>query len=170
MSNLIYPKELAEYIDRSHYIPKQVKYLDDIKKYAKYIYLEACNDGFKIEDIIEVDDSIYYQIRLLESGRQAVIPYEEKFHYYELLTDKNDIEELDNIINTDIAYYGSEIKYWFFSHKINLRSKKYSKFKPLLTTSDMTISDRKMYIISADYNSEDDVYTSCYASIIRTRF
>lgn len=165
MSIHIYPKELGTYIKKTRYIPKQVKYLDDIKKYSKYIYLEACNDGFKVEDIIEVDDQIYYQVRLLDNSRQAVIPYDESFHYYELLTDKEHIIDVDNIINTDIPYYGSEIKYWFFIHNIDLKTGKYHNFKPLVTKSNITISDRKLYFLYADYSHLDNEYTNCKAVI-----
>ena len=168
MSNiLIYPKELCAYIDKTGYIPKKVKFLDDIRKFSKYIYLEACNDGFKVEDIIDVDNQIYYQIRLLDNSRQAVIPYDESFHYYELLTDKENIINIDNIINTDIPYYGSEIKYWFYTHKIDLKSGKYSGFKPLVTKSNVMISDRKIYFLYADYSNIDNEYINCRAVLFR---
>ena len=166
MSFSIYPQELSKFIKSNHYIPKKLRYVSEIKQFARYYCLEQ-NIGFKVEEVIEVSDQIYYQIRILNNNRQAVIPYEEKFTYYELLTDRLDIKHTDEIINTDIKYFGSEIKYWFFIHKINLEEPPYKGFASLVTKGgNHLISDKKMYILKANYNKDKDIYTSCKAIYI----
>lgn len=163
----IYPKDLGDYIRKTNYIPKIVKDIKDIKKFAKYIYLEACQEGFKIEDIIDVNDQVYYQINLLNSHRQAVIPFEEKFNYFELLSDKSNIRKKSNIINSNEAFYGSEIKYWFFINNIDLYSKKYEGFRPIVTKSGFTISDKKLYFLKAEYIPSLDTYIHCRAVLTK---
>ena len=141
MSARLYPKDLCKFINKFSYIPKKIKYRNELKQFAKYYCLEQ-NIGFKIEEVIEVSNQFYYQIKFLDNSKQAVIPYEEKFHYYELLVDKNEIVSLDSIVNSPIPYYGSEIKYWFYKHKINLDNSNYRHFKYLLMNSRRVISDR----------------------------
>ena len=159
----IYPKELSDYIKKTNYIPKKIKSVNEIKLYAKYFSLEEGKDGFKIEDIIEVDNQIYYQIKFLSNNRQALVPYEESFHYYELMTDKNDIKNLESIINTPILYFGSEIKYWFFSHNINLSGRKYKNFYNIIIESGREISDKKLYSLLAKYDDKKKIYYDCQA-------
>lgn len=160
MASLIYPKILTNYIKDHNCIPKKVKFITDLRQYSRYVYLEQFNP-FKIENIIQTDDYMYFQVRYLDSNRQAVIPYDEKNHYYELLMDRSDIKHLDSIININDYYYGSEIKYWFYIHKINLDSKKYQIFRPYILGSDKTLSDRKIYRIKATYIKELDEYVDC---------
>lgn len=167
MMTEIYPKQLSNFIKENHLIPKKIKYVQDIKQYGKYISIQQSTDGFKVEEIIEVNEDIYYQVRFLESGRQAVIPYESKFTYYELFQDRSKIRKLPNIINSNKPYFGSEIKYWFFINNIDLNSKKYNCFKSLICKSDYTISDRKLYYLKADYYPISDEYTDCKAVIYK---
>ena len=165
MSKRIYPKLISEFLtDNSHYIPKQVRYLSEIKQFAKYISAEQ-GIGFKIEEIININDQTYYQVRFLDNNRQAVLPYEETFHYYELLTDKIDMRAVKNIINTNIPYYGSEIKYWFFVNNIDLDSEKYLDLKPIILQSYSSISDRKLYLLFGEY--KDNIYTACRAEVFK---
>ena len=161
----IYPQDLIEFIKEFPYIPKKLKYVDEIKRYAKYYCLDL-KIGFKVEEVIEVSGQIYYQIRLLDTGRQAVIPYEEKFTYYELLTDKNDLKTLA-IINSDSPFFGSEIKYWFFINNINLHSICYQGFAPLVTESDKTLSDRKIYFLKGLYLPDSKIYMNCRAELCK---
>ena len=160
----IYPKELAEYVLKHHLIPKKVKHMEDIKVFRKYISIQQSNDAFKIEDIIEVNEQLYYQIRFLSTNRQAVVPYEPKFTYYELYQDKSKLYKVPNIINTNTPYFGSEIKYWFFINNIDLDSDKYINFKGLVTKSDFMISDRKVYYLKAEYLPLEDKYIDCKVS------
>lgn len=166
MSTRIYPKVLSKFITKYPYIPKVIKYKDDIKQFARYYCLES-SIGFKVDEVIEVSHQLYYQIKFLDTNRQAVIPYEEKFHYYELLTDKSDIYLIDSIINSPQPYYGSEIKYWFFTHNINLDAKQYQEFKPLLLKSDKVLIDKKVYFLKADYNRKTGIYTNCRAILCK---
>ena len=168
MTSQIYPKELAKFVKEYHLIPKKIKFIEDIRQYGKYISLQQSNiDGFKVEEIIEVNDLIYYQIRFLISGRQAVVPYEPKFTYYELYKDKSKITKLPNIINTEYPYYGSEIKYWFFINNIDLDSKKYNCFKSYICKSDYTLSDKKLYYLTATYLPLTDEYVNSKALLYK---
>ena len=167
MNSKIYPTDLAKFVDTSKYIPRKIKSSKDIKKYSRYISLEQATDGFKIEDIIEIDDDIYYQVRFLLTGRQAVIPYEETFTYYELIPDKTSIRKLPTIINSNEPYFGSEIKYWFFINNINLDSDKYYNFKSLITESKHMISDNKLYYMLATYLPLKDKFVDCRAVLFK---
>ena len=163
MSSRIYNKDLAKFVSDYNFIPKKVKSGKDIRRYGRYIALEQSTDGFKIDEIIAVNDDIYYQIKFLSTGRQAVIPFEESFTYYELHPDKTNIRDLQTIINTGIPYYGSEIRYWFFINKINLSSDKFSNFKSLLIDSKHTIADNKLYCLEGTYLPLKDKYIDCKA-------
>ncbi len=163
MSKLIYPKELGKIVKEFNYIPRIVKNADEIRQTSKYFCYENSNEPFKVEEIIEVNNQIYFQIKLLLSNRQAVIPYEEKYTYYELHTDKLNIKHANNIINNGKAYYGSEIKYWFFINNIDLDCIKYNSFEDIITESGMTISDRKIYFLKAAYIKTKDIFVGCRA-------
>ena len=167
MSFSIYPQNLSKFIKSNYYIPKKLRYKSEIKQFAKYYCLEQ-SLGFKVEEVIEVSDQTYYQIRILDNNRQAVIPYEENFTYYELLTDRLDIKHTDSIINTNTKYFGSEIKYWFFIHKINLEDPCYKGFIPIISKNGKhLISDKRMYTIKANYNIEKNIYTNCKATVYK---
>lgn len=165
MSKRIYPKSISDFLkENTQYIPKQIRYPSEIKQFAKFIASEQ-GIGFKIEEIIEVNKHDYYQVRFLDNNRQAVLPYEETFHYYELLTDKINMYNINNIINSTTPYYGSEIKYWFFINNIDLDSEKYREFKPIILDSNRSISDRKVYFLFANYINGS--YTNCRAELFK---
>lgn len=163
MSFKIYEPDLEIFIKDTNLIPKKIKHIRDIRRYGKYISLQQSTEGFKIEDIIEVDEDIYYQIKFLLSGRQAVVPYEDNFTYYELIPDRNEIKSLPTIINTNVPYYGSEIKYWFYKNDIDLLSDKFYNFKSLLVDSKHIISDNKLYYLLATYLPLKDKFVDCRA-------
>ncbi len=163
MGNLIYPKELGNIVKEYNCIPRLIKKVDEIKRSSKYFCQENSNEPFKIEEVIEVNNQIYYQIKLISSYKQAVIPYEEKFTYYELFPDRSNIKQLKNIINNGKPYYGSEIKYWFYINNIDLDCEKYNEFKDIITESGMTISDKKIYFLKASYVNSKDIFIKCRA-------
>ena len=163
MNKLIYPKELGKIVKQYNYIPRVVKRVDEIHRSSKYFCFENSDEPFKVEEIIEVNNQIYFQIKLLDTNKQAVIPYEKKYTYYELFADKLDIKSIDNIINNGKAYYGSEIKYWFFINDIDLDSLKYNEFLDIVTESGMTISDKKIYFLKASYIKAKDIFIKCRA-------
>ena len=167
MSSKLYPKELGIFARKFKLIPSLVKSKSEIRKYGKYMSVQQATEGFKVEDIIEVNDDIYYQIRFLSSGRQAVVPYEDKFTYYTLFNDINNIRRLPTIINTDKAYFGSEIKYWFFINNIDLNSEKFINFKSLIMDSKHFIADNKMYYLKGNYLPLEDKYVSCCAMLLK---
>ena len=64
------------------------------------------------------------------------------------------------IINTDKAYTGAEIRYWFFRHNIDIFDKKYAGFwKYVEQSGEDSIEDRYMYKLFGDLKK--DVYRNC---------
>ena len=163
MSSRIYPKDLVDLIKKFKLIPKLVRSSKDIRRYSKYISLQQSNEPFKIEEVIPLDNDVYYQIRFLSTGRQAVVPYEDNFSYYELHQDRSNISKLPTIINTEVPYFGSEIKYWFFINNIDLSSNKFCNFKSLITDSKHYIADNKLYYLLGTYLPLEDRYVDCKA-------
>lgn len=161
MNFSIYEPDIVRFITGTRLIPRKIKSSKEIRRYGKYISLQQATEGFKIEEIIEIGNDLYYQIRFLTSGRQAVVPYEDTFIYYELFQDKNDLKSTPTIINTDIPYYGSEIKYWFFIHNYDLSSNKFYNFKSLIIDSKHMIADNKLYCLYGTYLESKDKYVDC---------
>ena len=67
-----------------------------------------------------------------------------------------------DIINSKLSLLGAEIKYWFYIHKIDLESEKYSGFSSYLDfRSTSKLMDDKYYVIFAEYVQDKDIYRDC---------
>lgn len=154
----IYPDKLADIVREYHYIPRLIRENEYLKRYHRYWSIDS-EYYFKIYQTYKVDECEYYSVRY-QNALLAEIPYPVDHNStYDLALDYKKIYKR-NIINSDISYYGSEIKYWFFINDINLHDEKYSGFWIYINPgSNSLISDNKRYYISAI--EEDEIYKKC---------
>ena len=152
---MIYNQCLSNIISKKKYsyVPRKLKKYESYKQYHKY-WTPEFKSFFKIENIFIACGTRYYEVKFVMSNTYGIItdPYDIE-DVYELMQDRNNIRELDNIINTDISYYGSEIKYWFFVHNSN--TKKYNSIEQYIENNGHNnLSDNKLYFLSANIDSD----------------
>ena len=165
----IYPDKLEKFImEENHlYIPRKIKINEHLKKFKRY-WSSFSDLYFKVEEIYFANDIEYYSVKypnLLFGSISYPLNHEFTF---ELMIDKNNIANMDNIINTKISLSGAEIKFWFFIKKIDMNSDKYSGFWSFIDpNSKSLISDDKYYFLYASYNNE--IYKDCKVSLDRSK-
>ena len=154
---MIYDTHLSEIISKKKYsyVPRKLKNYEGYKQYHKY-WTPEFKSFFKVENIFIACGTRYYEVKFIMTNTYGVItdPYDIE-NVYELMQDRNNIREVDNIINTDISYYGSEIKYWIFTHYKNICSNKYKAFKFYIEKHGYdNILDNKLYFLLADIDQK----------------
>lgn len=151
----IYPKSLEEYMKskpESVYIPRRLYNDEKLRLYKRY-YQVFQELYFKVIDVYNTDGIEYYTIRYNDSMIGTMTFPIDYSTTYEMIPDRMDIANLDNIINTDISYTGAEIKFWFYSHNIDFDDEYYEKFYPYISnTSKSEISDEKSYFVYTSTN------------------
>ena len=163
---MIYPGYLVKVLrkcrDLENYIPKLMYKDDDLKIYHKYISLidRCCNEPFKIESIFFEEGTRYCTVRYLISSKFAVLPDPVDNIDYEFIKDRHNIKDV-NIINNESYYYGSEIKYWFYIHNIDLDSPKYRAFRQYIEMyRTNTISDNTLYQVTGRLVDDNYVHAA----------
>ena len=169
---MIYSPDLTEFIEKfcnEGYIPKKLKNDDHCKLYKRYYNLYDKN-GYKVESIFEDDNGIeYYEIKYNKqySGTGMMFgikSYPVDEDTFELKYDGRGLQKYSerDIINSKLSLLGAEIKYWFYIHKIDLESEKYSGFSSYLDfRSTSKLMDDKYYLIFAEYVQDKDIYRDC---------
>lgn len=161
---MIYPTDLGSLLkvhELYDYIPKRFSKDEIVKEFHKYVslYDRDCKEPFKVESSFIEDSIRYYCVKYLTTNHFAVLP-EPLNVDFEFIKDRNNLRKTD-IINNGVYYYGSEIRYWFFIHKIDLCSPKYKAFKKYVEPySCNSISDTSIYTVVGNLN-ENDIYTVC---------
>ena len=166
---MIYPTVLANQIlynkDIRNYIPKKMSKLESLKLFHKYWSL-ADVAPFKVENIYNVEDTEYYSVKFISTNKYGIISFPlDKYSSYELISDRNDIKNAESIINVKNKYYGSEIKYWFFTHNIDFDNPKYNVLKSYIEIGGKNIiSDNKLYFLKADIDKQGNYYNYRFIS------
>lgn len=160
----IYPSQVQNIIllkTFKSYVPKKLNNKEHLKLFHKYFSLEE-KSPFKVEKVYEINGIEYYSIKYILNHQYALISYPVDVNsYYELILDRNKLNEIDIINDSSLFLYGSEIKYWFFINNIDLDNKKYIGFRTfILYNHNNTISDSKQYTIKADVDKK-----GCYCNI-----
>ena len=170
---MIYPEYLSHLINRrrdlENYVPRLMSKDDDLRLFHKYVSMSDIydRDPFKVESTFVEDGTVYYCIKNLVTSRFAVIPAPVDNIDYEFIRDRNDLKHA-KIINSENYYYGSEIKYWFYIHKIDLDSDKYRVFRKYIEANeDNTIIDNNVYQVSGIF--VNGIYTSCQFTKIQRK-
>lgn len=161
---LIYPKCITDYMEKKGvlYVPRKLRCGEHLKLYRRYFQLFP-ELYFKVIDIYDVGNREYYSIKYQDLNGETSYPVNK--NTYEMMIDKNDISKLDNIINTKISYTGAEIKFWFYTHNIDLESEKYSGFWSFLFYgSKNEISDEKSYFVYSTLDNNGN-YRKCKFSM-----
>lgn len=169
MSQRIYPEKLREYIlseeSQIDYIPRHIKFNEHLRLYRRYWVKYFDDECIKVDEIYEIEGVEYYYVKHPNSLYDTITYPLDCNYTYELLIDKKDIKNIDNIINTKISYTGAEIKYWFFIHNIDLSSEKYIGFWSFLNpNSKNVISDDKYYFVKS-YEQENGIHIDCRVSL-----
>lgn len=142
------------------YIPRIIKYNESLKIRHKY-WLQDFESIVKVEEVFYINDDIYYTVKDCITGRYAAISVSETSTNYELLVDYNEVLSTSEIVNTDIAYSGAEIRSWFFYNY----SDKYENFLSYLDfyNDKHSINDSKVYYLYGDIedNANNNKYVNC---------
>ena len=173
MSFRIYPEKLKEYIlseeSNIDYIPRHIKFNEHLRLYRRYFVTCFGDDCIKVDEIYDVEGVEYYFVKYPNSLYGTISFPLDNNYTYELLIDKKDIKNIDNIINTKVSYTGAEIKYWFFIHNIDLSSEKYIGFWSFLNpNSKNVISDDKYYFVKS-IKEENGIYIDCRISLDKSK-
>lgn len=165
----IYPKSIEECLEsrQDKYIPRKLNKDEHLRLYKRYFQLFQ-NVYFKVIDVYNVEDIEYYTIRYHESLIGEISYPLDNSTTYEMMIDKHEIANLDNMINVSHSYTGAEIKYWFYSHNIDLSSDQYIGFASfIISGSKNEISDDKYYYLKAI--KDNNIYRKCRCSSDRMR-
>ena len=168
MKKHIYPEKLEEFIKEGHnYIPRKLKFREHLKLFKRY-WLCYSDSYLKVDQIYNIENVEYYSVKFPNSlFGQISYPLDED-STFELMLDSNNVENVDNIINTKVSYSGAEIKFWFFIKNIDMNSEKYCGFWSFIEpNSKSVISDDKYYFLYAFYSN--DIYKKCKVSLDRNR-
>lgn len=147
---MIYPDKLESFLMRyPEYIPYKISNSEDHLLIYRRYWIDDMNEIIKILDVYEIDDIEYYFIKISTSF-YGIKPYPVEGLSYELVPDKNNIKR--KFIIGDNGYYtGAEIRFWFFTHGIELGKYKSAR-KYLDTTSNYLIEDEEFYTVSKTQN------------------
>lgn len=165
----IYPEKLSNFIRNSdnNYIPRKLKTDERLRLYKRYWSLYS-DDCFKVDKVYFIDSIEYYSVKYSNLLYGEISFPVDSDYIYELHNDRNNIKDINNIINTKSSFLGSEIKYWFYINNIDLTSNKYSGFWSFLDPSSKSlISDNKYYFLYASY--DNDIYKDCKISLDRLK-
>lgn len=154
---MIYSKLLEKVIEKTGSIPRKLVPCETLKAYRRY-YIPEADLFFKVLDLVTINDFLYLEIRDNRDLYSMICSPSDDTTVYEMyVTDKYNLRETENIINTGESYMGYEIQYWFWYHKIDLNSERYKKFNSYIDiTSLNTINPNKMYSVYA--NEDDGIY------------
>lgn len=149
-------------IRKNHLIPYRVTRTTPYRKGGIY-YSSYWGAIFRVLSV-EYDDKtkefLGAYIRY-ESNYYGMICSELSIDDYELDFDYKKLYK-KNIINSNIPCTGAEIRYWFFSNKINGMNPVYRGFwKFIDNTSGHKISDHNKYIVLAKTNPVTGNYVEC---------
>ena len=125
---VIYPEKLQyEIVKYKRYIPRRLKHHERLKLYHRY-YNETYGN-FKVKEIYFESGNEYYYIAY-NKNMNGVIQYPEYNNHktYELLSNKNNMEDQPVINNRIQSFTGAEIKFWFLTNDIDFSSEEYSGF------------------------------------------
>lgn len=153
MKYIKYPKNLKLVLNKSKniFIPKRVSYKQKyFKLYHKYYCEEFISDSyFKVIDMYEIEGERYVILSFSNSIFWTLPNEINEDVMYELVYDKNNLLK-QNIINSDISYFGYEIVYWFY----NKYNYKYTEFIPYIEDNgDCRVNEYTKYFIYADYRN-----------------
>ena len=129
MNLLLYPKELQdEIIKNKNFIPRKLRHHERFKQYHKYY-----NDEFgifKVRNVEYIDGNEYYFITYKKDMTAAIpFPIYNNNKCYELMLNKDEIENKSIINNRSTTFFGAEIKFWFIVNNINFSDENYIGFK-----------------------------------------
>jgi len=151
MINIFYPDNLIEILDKSrfNYIPKIIEKDSELLCYRKYYSSDFIQDSyFKVTDTFMVDGYKYAELSFSDTTFWMIPATSGNYNIYELLMDNIGILDEKDIVNNKRAYYGYEIKYWFFK---NYRHK-YVEFKPFVEDTSITsINDNTKYFLNGEF-------------------
>lgn len=168
----IYPKELGMFIAKARYkyIPRKLKYDEHLRIFKRYWLGE---DRFvKVDQIYTVNGNEYYEYHSVKQADQFITgvttyPLNNDITH-ELIPNKVLINKIGNIINSNTAYSGAEIKFWFFSRKIDITSEKYNGFISYIDPNSLSlISDNKFYYVRASQDEKGNYY-DCRVALDRS--
>lgn len=167
MNCLIYPVKLAEFLQENNYIPRKIRYNEHLRMFRRY-WIDYSDLFLKVDKIYNVAGDEYYSVRYRDNLYGEISYPLDHESTFELLLDKRGIKKLNNIINSPESFSGAEIKYWFFTHNINIKSDKYFGFLSYLDpNSKSLICDSKYYFVSAIF--KDDKYINCRINLDREK-
>jgi hypothetical protein len=153
MKYISYPNNLENILEKHKniFIPKRVpnkqKYY---KNYHKYFCKEFSSESyFKVIESYNVEDINYVTLSFSDNIYWTIPNEINEDEVYELIYNKNDLLN-QNIINSDISYYGYEIIYWFYN-KFNY---KYSEFIPYIEDGGKCrVNENCKYFLYAKYRN-----------------
>lgn len=141
MSLLLYPEKLQnEVMKNKNYIPRKLRHHERLKIYHRYY-----NDEFgifKIRDV-ELIGGVEYYFITYKKNMTAVIPYPtyNNCKCYELMVNRDELENKSIINNRTTTFFGAEIKFWFVVNDVDFNDENYIGFKSELDS----IYDSKKY-------------------------
>lgn len=150
----IYPKELEKIVQETKLIPRKIYYEEKLKLYHKYFIPIYGSEVIKVENISTIYETEYYFIRY-GNKMNGCLSYPIYRNSYELLHNDNNIGDSE-IINSNIAYSGAEIKFWFFINNIDFDKEEYKGFYSYIDPKNIkSIYDNKYYLVK--YNPDDEL-------------
>lgn len=112
----LYPDDIVKFTSKGT-IPKLIKPDEQLTVHRRY-YFPDFNQKFKCLSIEESPEGFIFYYLWGEQQYQYVLPHPISYPCYKFVTDKCDILNQD-IINDRHIYYGYQIRWWFYRHRIN---------------------------------------------------
>lgn len=171
MSKVIYAQEkhIKNKVVMQHFIPYRITRSDtyELRKIYFNNYWGQC---FQVLDIYKNQDTGKFdnaEIRW-DDGCYGRFCTELSVDDYLMKKDRKNIYSKKEIINTNKAYTGAEIAYWFYMHDIGPDTKRYQGFWQYVDLqSDRRLHDASRYILSAR-EERDGTFTHCKVKKIKS--